>query len=1132
VGNRSTSGTAGVGYGDTYNCIVWGNTKNGVVDNYFLSTSGWVIAYTCTTPLPSGTGNIASDPQFLTNTEGDYRLHARSPCLNVGNNGYVLGSTDVLGRTRIQSVTVDMGAYEGAYRWPQTITFPQLADLTYGDGPITLSATASSGRPVIFAAIPPTVVTNISGTVVKIIGAGAASVFALQLGNTDYEPVTVSNRFTVNKATLTVRAPDAARTYGSANPGFTNTYSGFVNGESANVIDTRPTASTTANLASQAGDYPIIPSGGADNNYTFQYQEGTLKVSPRALIIKAANRTKTYGGNLDLGTRAFTTSGLITNLGDSVSAVVLSSDGASATAGIGSYPIRASDASGNRLSNYAITYTNGTLTVDSAPLTVTAQDQFKLYGAAFAFRGTEFTTAGLAAGDAVTSVTLDSAGSATDAEVGTYVITPSLARGSGLANYNVTYAAGTFSVGVPGITFKPPDGTRFVDSVAVTLACPAPNTSIRYTLDGSEPDQDSMLYTNALEFSATATICARAFSAVSEPGAAQAATYTRLYSLSVTNGTASGAADLFCEAGASLSLAAHPAPQGSIFGWWSVTPLGTALGDLFAPGQTNTLFTMPAQLLALAAIYVPDPGKKVGYADVWLTDATTGLPLEGALWSTEGSTWYPQGLCPMKPRLVSFRFASADLHWLAPANQRIRVNEGKITRVTAAFTRVAVVSGAVEGSGSVSLVPTTGQVLPGKTVALIAKTAKGHVFVQWSDGVRTASRAVAPDVDTLYTAVFRVVTHSDGTSTYPHVTLDGADAGIVGVSFPFAQVAPLPLPAKFSAKGLPPGLSIDRNTGVISGSPKKAGTYEAAVSVTGPDGEKGTVTQVFSIVPLPAAAQGSFSGVLFEGGSTVCGTLKLSVSSRGVLRSTVKIQSANLAFAGTCWDSESNGVFTAVLHTSKGESLALTLDTGLSLWDLGLGGNLSGGSLGAGMLEVRGQRNAFFAKTSKDYAAAAQVLDTYKGRYSVALAVAEADGTSSDGSEPQGSGQLTFVVKDGGKVTLAGLVSDGTALSGATTLIVYKAGTPDEFAYVPLFFPLYGRRGSLAGLLAIDPGATASPADNTVVPASGDTAPITWSFSGKGHDPQQNEAPFNLEVDASGGFIDTPINLNGQGSNR
>jgi autotransporter-associated beta strand protein len=87
--------------------------------------------------------------------------------------------------------------------------------------------------------------------------------------------------------------------------------------------------------------------------------------------------------------------------------------------------------------------------VAQAALTVTADSLSRPYGQALAIPATEFTANGLLNGDAVTSVTLVSAGASAAAAVGTYPIVPSAAVGSGLSNYNITYVAGTLTVAAP-----------------------------------------------------------------------------------------------------------------------------------------------------------------------------------------------------------------------------------------------------------------------------------------------------------------------------------------------------------------------------------------------------------------------------------------------------------------------------------------------------------------------------------------------------------------------------------------------------------------------------------------------------------------------------------------------------------
>jgi hypothetical protein len=87
--------------------------------------------------------------------------------------------------------------------------------------------------------------------------------------------------------------------------------------------------------------------------------------------------------------------------------------------------------------------------ISPAALTIKAADQSKLFGVAFDFTGTEFTAAGLVAGDAIDTVTLTCDGSGAKQAPGTYPIVPSAAlphAGTTLGNYTVTYANGTMTV--------------------------------------------------------------------------------------------------------------------------------------------------------------------------------------------------------------------------------------------------------------------------------------------------------------------------------------------------------------------------------------------------------------------------------------------------------------------------------------------------------------------------------------------------------------------------------------------------------------------------------------------------------------------------------------------------------------
>lgn len=96
----------------------------------------------------------------------------------------------------------------------------------------------------------------------------------------NYETLTVTKNFTVEKANLTVKAQDASRAYGDANPVFKLIYNGFVNGEDESVFLYEPTATVNANASSAAGEYNITVSGGYAENYKFTYDNtGKLEIT-------------------------------------------------------------------------------------------------------------------------------------------------------------------------------------------------------------------------------------------------------------------------------------------------------------------------------------------------------------------------------------------------------------------------------------------------------------------------------------------------------------------------------------------------------------------------------------------------------------------------------------------------------------------------------------------------------------------------------------------------------------------------------------------------------------------------------------------------------------------------------------
>ena len=116
---------------------------------------------------------------------------------------------------------------------------------------------------------------------------GVYPVAVTGLTSPNYTISFVPGLLTVGKAILTVNPASQAKVFGQGDPAFTFTYSGFVNGETAAVIDVAPTC-TVAGAHTAVGSYPITCSGGSDDSYTFAVSSATLtvaKASTTAVIV-------------------------------------------------------------------------------------------------------------------------------------------------------------------------------------------------------------------------------------------------------------------------------------------------------------------------------------------------------------------------------------------------------------------------------------------------------------------------------------------------------------------------------------------------------------------------------------------------------------------------------------------------------------------------------------------------------------------------------------------------------------------------------------------------------------------------------------------------------------------------------
>ncbi|MGD0904417.1 MAG: choice-of-anchor D domain-containing protein, partial [Terracidiphilus sp.] len=178
----------------------------------------------------------------------------------------------------------------------QTIDLtPPASPVTYGVSPIALSATATSGLPVTFSVTGPA---SVSGSTLRITGAGSVVVTASQAGNANYLPATaVSYTITVNQAVLTVTAVSLTVNYGQTLPAYTATYSGFQNGDTSAVLSGVPSLTTIPAAPTAVGQYTITAALGTLSaaNYSFIFVNGTLTINAAVGTVTVTPASLNFG---------------------------------------------------------------------------------------------------------------------------------------------------------------------------------------------------------------------------------------------------------------------------------------------------------------------------------------------------------------------------------------------------------------------------------------------------------------------------------------------------------------------------------------------------------------------------------------------------------------------------------------------------------------------------------------------------------------------------------------------------------------------------------------------------------------------------------------------------------------------
>ncbi|MBQ3507514.1 MAG: hypothetical protein IJA91_03090, partial [Clostridia bacterium] len=201
------------------------------------------------------------------------------------------------------------------------------------------------------------------------------------------------------------------------------------------------------------------------NNYSITIVKGKLTIRKRSLTVNVTNATKTYDGQFyPADSYTFTHTGLAAT--DSIESVLsLNYSGAALTGkNAGEYTLAATAVGAEKYSNYTVTVNPAKLTINKAPLTVTAVGGQKVYDGKL-FTNFSFTASGLVNNETQSSLgspTYSGAGK-TDKGAGTHVLNVSLPSNSVTKNYDIKYVAGQVIIDKKPLTITAVGGSKTYD---------------------------------------------------------------------------------------------------------------------------------------------------------------------------------------------------------------------------------------------------------------------------------------------------------------------------------------------------------------------------------------------------------------------------------------------------------------------------------------------------------------------------------------------------------------------------------------------------------------------------------------------------------------------------------------------
>ncbi len=226
---------------------------------------------------------------------------------------------------------------------------------------------------------------------------------------------------------------------------------------------------------------------------------------------------------------------------------------------------------------------------------------------------------------------------------------------------------------------------------------------------------------------------------------------------------------------------------------------------------------------------------------------------------------------------------------------------------------------------------------------------------------------------------------------------------------------------RLKVSGLPSGLAF--KNGVVSGMPKKAGSYTVTFTATSGSGstrQTGVATITIVVSALPSELVGTFNGFVYadpDDEDSIAGTFIATVTTAGKISATIKTNGGTDRYGASGWSSfdASNGIAHAHILQKNGSLLSFSVDSSAdwTSWQL----NGTNETADAEQLFISAQRNPFGAKDGNADA--------------IAVAAALAGTYSNEG--------VKLTVNKKGEARFSGKYN-GRSISGSTLLLIASSG--------------------------------------------------------------------------------------------